>query len=98
MYAIGHALYNAHRMGEDAYFLILASCATSPGRTRDGAEGGVPIVQRSSDGRGLYFPRIDVLRNITRANTRWGGGGAFSTTLRGWPRTLFSLSAQLCTL
>ena len=36
--------------------------------------GGGPIVQRSLDGRGLYFPRIGVLRNIMLANTRWGGG------------------------
>ena len=33
------------------------------------------IVQRSSDGQGLYVSRISVLRAITRANTRWGRGG-----------------------
>jgi len=38
--------------------LVSASCATSRGQTRDGAGGGGPIIQRSSDGRGRIRPRI----------------------------------------
>jgi len=45
-------------MGEETIVLVLASCATSRGRTRDGAGGVGPLEQRSGDGRGLYVPRV----------------------------------------